>query len=308
MAGKCNLRGKEMQITGYQERKPWHAVRRKNDEGRLTILTLLRGQKTKTWKKIYNSNLQLLDRMVKQVAMHATRFSKQNPDDYVFGYREDQLNSILVPAFWHIVGKRKGLVLIQCPTRRKAMKYALSGKEKPKERVGWADYRLRSLETSYALELKLVSSNEDLGNKGRIIKEWNDAFDKLSRIYYNKQIANLGLESSSLFKSAILFIPIFIHANSEELHLLSIKDASEIDTLLTDKLNVLLAEFKPEKKRPDWIACWLLPDWLQASWQDDKIQSKHWHTPAVLIFAKLCEKWEKDDKGKWTRVSKYTEL
>jgi len=293
-----------MLLTGYETHKEWRTIRRNADEGKSTILTQIKSgvKQNKKWKRTYTDNLKILDEMVRHIAIRATDFTRQNWDDYAFGYGERQLDSILVPVFWDIVGRRQGLVLVQYPTKRKAMKYALPEGERQKSRTGWVDYRLRRAKTSYALEIKSVSSSEKLGNKERIIKEWNDALNKLDRICYKKQIKNLGSGSIWLFKSVILFIPVFINARSHERERVKVKNVSEIDGLLTKNLEALLGEFKPVSTQPDWIACWLLPEDLQEDWQDDTDTDKYWQSPAVLILAKLCEKWEQNDKQRWVKV------
>lgn len=279
---------------GYEVHRRWGPVSRNGDSGKLKILTRqITGRvKRKKWHRIYQENLVLLDDMVKSVAKRATDYSRRDENEYVFGYGERQLDSILVPAFWDIVGRRcRGLVLVQCPTERERMKDPLRKGERTKAHKGWVDYWVKQRETIYVLEIKFAPSDENLlGND--LSSKWNKARKQLMEIS-RRQVDKLGGENITVFKTAILFAPIFVKENAR--NKLVHKDTSYIE----EQVNLrALGQLKP---KPDWIACWLLPNDLQDEWQDD--QEKYWwHSPAVLILARLFEKWERKTSGSWRRV------
>ena len=280
--------------TGYEVHKRWGSISRNEDSGKLKILTcqITDRVKRKKWHHTYQDNLALLDDMIKSVAKRATDYSRRDENEYVFGYGERQLDSILVPVFWDIVGRRRqGLVLAQCPTERRRMKDPLRKGEKSKAHKGWVDYRVKQRETIYVLEIKFAPSDESLlGNY--LSSKWNEARKQLMEIG-SKQVGKLGGENSTVFKTAILFIPIFV--KESERNLLGHKNTSYIEEQVNLKT---LGQLKP---KPDWIGCWLLPNDLQEEWQDD--QEKYWwHSPAVLVLAKLFGKWEKKDSGSWAPV------
>lgn len=271
-------------------RRRWGPISRNNDSGKLKILTrqITGGVKRKKWHRTYQDALALLDDMIKNVAKRATDYSWRDENEYVFGYVERQLDSILVPVFWDIVGqRRRGLVLVQCPTERKRLKDPLH--EDRESHKGWVDYRVKQRETIYALEIKFAPSDEGLQGK-HLSSKWNEARKQLMSIG-SKQIGKLGGENNAVFKTAILFVPIFVKKNESKL--LGYKDTSYIE----EQVNL-----RPlGRLKPDWIACWLLPGDLQEEWHDD--QEKYWwHSPAVLVLAKLFGKWEKKDSGSWMPV------
>lgn len=276
---------------GYEEHRRWGSISRNNDSGKLWILTsqITYLARRRTWHRIYQDNLVFLDNMIRGVARHATRYFRQGDNECVFGYGERQLDSVLVPAFWDIVGQQ-GSVLTQCPTERHRMRDPLRRAGETTPRKGWVDYRVKQRDTVYVLEIKSAPGNKELRNDDLCAK-WNEAQAQLSEVGA-KQVVKLGGQSSTLFKTAILFLPIFHNGSRRDL----VEDKERSDIRSELRLEGLL-RLKP---KPDWIACWQLPHTLREPWQDDQAEY-WWCSPAVLVLAKLCEKWEKKESGSWVR-------
>jgi hypothetical protein len=276
---------------GYRRHRKWVSIfdKREGELHRLINKDLTKGLLSK-----YKDNLILLDEMVRSIVIHAFNYSRRDQNDYVFGYGERQIDSILVPALWDIVGVRKGVVFVQYPTERRDPT-CIDQKTKPK--WGWVDYRVNDGGTIYALEIKLIPSKPELTtNRAKIRREWENAISELEKINDSGPIGKLGMADDAIFLTAILFIPIFDSKNEKKQ--LKTKGRSWVHETIYRNLETILEECEPNPK-PDWISCWILPKSLQKPWNDD--DGKWWQSSVILILAKIYAKWEKK-AGSWAPV------
>jgi hypothetical protein len=284
-------------LQNYNIRRQFRKISNR-DEGKLKILV------KKEIEKKGRDYLILFDDLAKGLAKWAAKYSNHDSDDYIFGYFERQLDSILVPIFWDIVDPKNGVVMTQHPTKRKSKYYTKPGKSKLKLRSGWIDYRLRSDNKVFVVEIKLASSNEHLDTKNKTLGN-NDIYVKWRSAKYQlancskKSINDLGRGGTKLFKTSILFIPIYVKMKSSDKESKKY-DKSCIETQLFYHLDKLIQRIKKQTP-PDWIAYWSVPDFLSAEWQDDEDDNIFWKTPGVLVFAKTYEKWNKSKTG-WYKL------
>lgn len=191
--------------------------------------------------------------------------------DRVFEYKEKQLSSIFLPAFYNLSYG----VIQEVPTRRKGM-----GKNSSH---GWLDYWVQKDEKwIYLIEVKqawqFLNGNFRKDSMDKLLKSIKQLKD-IRKI----EIRNLS-DSETTYRISLIILPIWRNVPREE----NIQVEDEYPTKIPELEGTTKKMLEMIEKRISWLGLWATPDRMQEAF--DVKYSKSLQTfPGVCMIASLVE-------------------
>jgi|GEM_PF-2968732 len=189
--------------------------------------------------------------------------------DFTFAYKERQLSSIFLPAFFNLSFG----TIQEVPTRRK--KYGQESSH------GWLDYWVQKNEQLvYLVEVKHAWQflNGDLCEDTQ--KKINKSIEQLKSIS-NKEVANLS-KIDTTFKLSLLVLPIWRSISDK----IDIIEYDEYKTVKEDLEKTAKNILNKINSKTSWLGIWSTPDRMQYAFQPNN--TKHLQTfPGVILIATL---------------------